>query len=56
VPGHPCIDELPLSAVLDAVERLATPTPAGAPHATEPLPAQPLCSAPGRAASEATAA
>lgn len=26
VPGHPCIDELPLSAVLDAVERLATPT------------------------------
>jgi ADP-heptose:LPS heptosyltransferase len=25
VPGHPCIDELPLSAVLDAVERLATP-------------------------------
>ena len=27
VPGHPCIDELPLSAVLDAVERLATPAP-----------------------------
>jgi ADP-heptose:LPS heptosyltransferase len=25
VPGHPCIDELPLSAVVDAVERLATP-------------------------------
>lgn len=27
VPGHPCIDDLPLSAVLDAVERLATPAP-----------------------------
>jgi ADP-heptose:LPS heptosyltransferase len=27
VPGHPCIDELPLSAVLDAVEHLATPAP-----------------------------
>ena len=27
VPGHPCIDELPLEAVLDAVERLATPAP-----------------------------
>jgi ADP-heptose:LPS heptosyltransferase len=25
IPGHPCIDELPLEAVLDAVERLATP-------------------------------
>ncbi|HEX7292448.1 MAG TPA: glycosyltransferase family 9 protein [Conexibacter sp.] len=25
VPGHPCIDELPLGVVLDAVERLATP-------------------------------
>jgi ADP-heptose:LPS heptosyltransferase len=25
VPGHPCIDQLPLAAVLDAVERLATP-------------------------------
>jgi ADP-heptose:LPS heptosyltransferase len=27
VPGHPCIDELPLRAVLDAIERLATPAP-----------------------------
>jgi len=27
VPGHPCIDELPLAAVLEAVERLATPAP-----------------------------
>ncbi|HEU4700976.1 MAG TPA: glycosyltransferase family 9 protein [Conexibacter sp.] len=27
VPGHPCIDELPLAAVLDAVARLATPAP-----------------------------
>jgi ADP-heptose:LPS heptosyltransferase len=25
VAGHPCVDELPLAAVLDAVERLATP-------------------------------
>jgi ADP-heptose:LPS heptosyltransferase len=25
VPGHPCIDALPLAAVLDAVERLTTP-------------------------------
>ncbi len=25
VPGHPCIDELPLAAVLEAVGRLATP-------------------------------
>jgi ADP-heptose:LPS heptosyltransferase len=27
VPGHPCIDELPLTAVVSAVQRLATPTP-----------------------------
>lgn len=26
IPGHPCIDELPLATVLEAVERLATPT------------------------------
>jgi ADP-heptose:LPS heptosyltransferase len=25
VPGHPCIDKLPLSAILEAVHRLATP-------------------------------
>lgn len=27
VAGHPCIDTLPLAAVLDAIERLATPAP-----------------------------
>jgi len=27
VPGHPCIDELPLETVLAAVEQLATPAP-----------------------------
>jgi ADP-heptose:LPS heptosyltransferase len=27
VPGHPCIDELPLETVLEAVEQLATPAP-----------------------------
>ncbi len=26
VPGHPCIDALPIATVLEAVERLATPT------------------------------
>ncbi|HKG38061.1 MAG TPA: glycosyltransferase family 9 protein [Conexibacter sp.] len=28
VPGHPCIDRLPLARVLEAVQRLATPVPA----------------------------
>jgi ADP-heptose:LPS heptosyltransferase len=35
VPGHPCIDALPLAVVLDAVERLAAPAPAPAAAAEE---------------------
>lgn len=50
VDGHPCIDQLPLATVLDAVERLATPV---APAA--PAPSQPLRSAPGSRLAEVTA-
>jgi len=39
VPGHPCIDQLPLAKVLDAVERLATPAAA---DAAEPSPSMPV--------------